>query len=134
MNTVRIGVIAIWAAVGVSGYLSVRGAGPDEGQPAQATRVQAARVQPAPSGRLPTEHHAASARIASRDEAPPAPAAPAAPAFEPDTTDVTQPPQPMNLIADAVNADIGPEGEYVDPASLAETLRSSSEPNRRASE
>jgi hypothetical protein len=125
MNTVRIGVIAIWAAVGVSGYLSVRGAGPDEGQPAQATRVQAARVQQAPSGRLPTEDHAASARIASRDETP---------AFEPDTTEVTPPPQPMNLIADAVNADIGPEGEYVDPASLAETLRSSSEPNRRASE
>ena len=42
MNTVRIGVITVCAAVGASGYLSLRDAATDEAQPAQATRAQTA--------------------------------------------------------------------------------------------
>jgi hypothetical protein len=125
MNTVRIGVITLSAAAGVSGYLSLRGAATDEAQPAQAARAQ-------------TEHLAASDQDVSRN----AVHAPETltldkvrdPAFEPDASDLTQPSQTLDQVFDALNADIGPEGEYVDPEALAATLRSDPELGRLLNE
>ena len=125
MNTVRMGVIALCAVVGVTCYLSVRGAATDEAQPAQVTRAQS------------TNFAATNQAVSRRAE----PALDAhtlntvrEPAFEPDTSDLTQPSHTPNQIFDALNADIGPEGEYVDPATLAAMLRSDPELSRLLNE
>ena len=56
------------------------------------------------------------------------------PAFEPDTAELLQPSQTLDEILDAVNADIGPEGEYVDREALAAVLRSDPELGRLLNE
>jgi hypothetical protein len=62
------------------------------------------------------------------------PAMESVPAFESDPSDLTQPSQTPNQVFDALNADIGPEGEYVDPRALAEVLRSDPELGRLLNE
>lgn len=130
MNTVRIGVIAIWAAVGVCGYLSLRDVAPDE--------MQATRLPAEHSGRSQTERLAAGDRVASREAEPARDAGTLAsvaePELEPGTSDVPQSPRTLNHIVDALNADIGPEGEYVDPETLAALLRSDPELSRKVNE
>ncbi len=125
MNTVRMGVITVCVAVGASCYLSLRGAATDEAKPAQATRAQS------------TNFAATNQAVSRRAE----PALDAhtlntvrEPALEPDTSDLTQPSQTPNQIFDALNADIGPEGEYVDPEALAAILRSDPELGRLLTE
>lgn len=117
MNTVRMGVIALCAAVGVSGYFSLRGAATDEAQPAQAARAQ------------PTNFAAANRVVGPRAQH-----ALDVPALNTDTSDLAQPSQTRNQVFDALNADIGPEGEYVDPQALAELLRSDPELGRLLNE
>ena len=125
MNTVRMGVIAICIAVGASGYLSLRDAATDDVNPAQATRAQ-------------TEHFPASVHDVSRN-AVPAPDTRTLkqvrePAFEPAASELLQPSRTLNEVLDAVNADIGPDGEYVDPEALAAVLRSDPELSRLLNE
>lgn len=120
MNTVRIGVVTIWAAVGASGYLSLRDAA-DEALPTQATRAQS------------TNRAASNQAIDRRAEhAPDAPVlgTVTVPALDPDTSDLMQPSRTRNQVFDALNADIGPQGEYVDPDALAAMLRSDPELRR----
>jgi hypothetical protein len=125
MSTVRTIVIAVCAAVGVSCYLSLRGAATDEAQPAKATRVQ-------------TAHFAASNQAVGRSEeqAPDVRTLNTAtePAFESDASDLTQPSQTLDDVLEALNADIGPEGEYVDPQALAAVIRADPELARLLSE
>jgi hypothetical protein len=128
MNTLRIGVIAIWTAVGVIGYLSLRGAATDEAPPAKVTR---ARSTPATGEQPPISmatdrsgrpaNHALDVHTLGT-------------AIEPDSSDLKQPAPTLNQVFDALNADIGPEGEYVDPRVLAEVLRSDTELNRLVNE
>jgi hypothetical protein len=49
------------------------------------------------------------------------------PALEPDTSELLQPSLTLDELLDAVNADIGPEGEQVDREALAAMLRSDPE-------
>ncbi len=117
MNTVRMGVIALCAA-GVCGYLQLRGPATDETQPAQAPRAQAgdfAANEPA-IGR--SEEPAPQVRTLNTVPEP---------AFEPDTSDMTQPSQTFDVVLEAFNADICPEGEYDDREALAAVLRSDPE-------
>jgi hypothetical protein len=118
MNTVRLGVITICAAVGVSGYLSLRRAATDEAQPAQATRAQTEHFAVGDQNVSRSAVHAPDTRALNKVTEP---------AFESDTSDLVQPSQTLNHVFDAVNADIGPEGEYVDPEALAAVLRSDPE-------
>jgi hypothetical protein len=113
MNTVRIGVITIWAAVGVSGYLSLRGAATDEQQPEQV--LQARKV-----------HVAAGDPIVGRHTAQ----APDKPAIEAGVSELPQRSQTLDEVLEAVNADIGPAGEYVDREAFAAVLRSDPELSR----
>jgi hypothetical protein len=129
MNTVRIGVITIWAAVGVTGYLSLRDAVTGEAPPAQATRAQSAQIARAQSTNRAASHRAIDRR-AEHSLDMPALNTVTEPALDPDTSDVTQPSQTQNQVFDALNADIGPEGEYVDPQALAAALGSDPELGR----
>jgi hypothetical protein len=118
MNTVRIGVITFCVAAGASGYWWLRGAATDDVTLAQETRAQ-------------TVPMTASDQYASRVSEPAADAPPLdrvrEPAFEVDAPGLLPPTQTLHQVLDAVNADIGPEGEYIDPAALAEVLRSDPE-------
>jgi hypothetical protein len=119
------GVITTCVALGASGYLLLRGAETDEAQPAQAARA-------------PTANFAASNQAVSRGAEPALDVRTlptvSAPAFEPGTSDIPQPSQTLNQVFDALNADIGPEGEYVDPQALAGVLRSDPELSRLLNE
>jgi hypothetical protein len=121
LNTVRIGIITICVTLGAGGYWSLRGEATDDVRPAQETRAQ-------------TDHLAASVRELRRKAVPATdtrtPIKVAEPAFEADATELLQPSQTFNEVLDAVNADIGPDGEYVDPAALAAVLRSDPELGR----
>src|SRR5688572_22665366 len=125
MNTIRIGVITIWAAVAVTGYLSLRDAATGEAPPAQATRAQSAQIARAQSTNRAASHQAIDRAEHALDV--PALSTATEPAHDPDTSDVTQPAQTQNQVFDALNADIGPEGEYVDPQALAAALGSDPE-------
>jgi hypothetical protein len=125
MNTVRMGVIALCAAVGVGGYFSLRGAATDEAQPAQATRAQPANFAAANRVVGPRAQPALDVRTLDTAREP---------ALEADTSDLVQPSQTRNQVFDALNADIGPEGEYVDPQVLAELLRPDPELGRLLNE
>jgi hypothetical protein len=114
MNTVRIGVITVCLAVGASVYLSLRGAAPDEVRPAQEIRAQ-------------TENES---RDAVHSPETRAPGKVSEPAFEPDETELLQPSQTFDEVLEAVNADIGPDGEYVDREKLAGVLSSDPELGR----
>jgi hypothetical protein len=123
MNTLRMGVITICVALAASGYLSLRRAATDEAQPAQATRVQTANFAASHQAvSRSAEHaqaeHALDARSLNTVSEP---------AFEPDTTELVQPSLTLDELLDAINADIGPEGEQVDREALAEVLRSDPE-------
>jgi hypothetical protein len=128
MNALRIGVVSIWAAVGVIGYLSLRGAATHDAPPAKVTRAQ---LRPATDAQPPIStatdrsgrpaNHALDVHTLGT-------------AIEPDSPDLKQPAQTRNQVFDALNADIGPEGEYVDPRVLAEVLRSDTELNRLVNE
>jgi hypothetical protein len=121
LNTVRIGIITICGIVGAGGYWSLSGKATDDVRPARESRAQA-------------EHLAASVQEVRRKAVPApdtrTPIKVAEPAFEPDATELLQPSQTFNEVLDAVNADIGPDGEYVDPAALAAVLRSDPELGR----
>jgi hypothetical protein len=108
MNTLRIGVIAIWVVVGASGYLARHGAAPDDVRPVQETRAQKARL-------------VTSDQEVSRD------AVHAPETFEPDAAEQKQPSHTLDEVLGAVNAGIGPEGEYVDREALAAVLSSDPE-------
>jgi len=125
MNTVRMGVITICVAVGASGYLLLRGAAPGEAQPAQATRAPTANFAASNQAVRRSAEHALDVRTLHSGREP---------AFEPDLSDLTQPSRTLNQVFDVLNADIGPEGEYVDPQALAEVLRSDPELNRLLNE
>ena len=124
MNTARICVITLCVAVGAGSYLSLRAPSIDAAQLAQGT--------------------AASTRIAARNQevgrgARHAPDVHAThtvsgPAFEADASDLRPPSQTLNHVVDALNAGIGPEGEYVDPEALAAVLRSDPELGRLLNE
>jgi hypothetical protein len=118
MNTVRMGVITICAAVGASGYLSLRRAATDEVQPAQATRAQTENFAASHQAVSVSAERALDARSLNTVSEP---------AFEPDTSELLQPSLTLDELLDAVNADIGPEGEQVDREALAEVLRSDPE-------
>jgi len=124
MSTVRMIAIAICAAVGVSGYLSLRAAATDEAQPAQATHAQTANFAASNQAGRNEEQALDVRKLNTVTE----------PAFEPDTSDLTQPSQTFNQVLDALNADIGPEGEYVDPAALAAVMRADPELGRLLNE
>jgi hypothetical protein len=111
MNTVRIGVIAICAAVGASVYWSLRGAATDDVRPTQEIRAL-------------TDQVAASDQIVSRNAVQ---TPDARTLVEPDAPELLPPSRTFDQVLDAVNADIGPEGEYVDPEALAARLRSDPE-------
>ena len=125
MNTIRMGVITICVAVGASGYLSLRGTATDEAQPAQASRAQSTNFAASNQAVGRTAEHALDVRTLNTVREP---------ALEPDTSDLKQPSQTPNQIFDALNADIGPEGEYVDPETLAAVLRSDPELGRMLNE
>jgi hypothetical protein len=121
MNTVRMGLLTICAAVGASAYLLLRGAATDEAQPTQVTCAPTANIAASNPAVSRSAEHAPDVRTLNT----------VAPAFEPpDTSDLTQPSQTFNQVFDALNADIGPDGEYVDPQALAEVLRSDPELSR----
>jgi hypothetical protein len=128
MNTVRIGVITIWAAVGASGYLSLRDAA-DEAPPTQATRAPSTQATHAQSTNRAASSQAIDRRAEHALDAPVLGTV-TEPALDPDTSDVTRPLQTQNQVFDALNADIGPQGEYVDPEVLAAMLRSDPELGR----
>jgi hypothetical protein len=112
MKAARFCVLALCAAIGVSGYLSPRGTATDESQPPKATPAKSATSQPG-TGLGPKRALNALARDTARQ-----------PTLEPAAPDLKAPSQTPNHVFDALNADIGPEGEYVDPNTLAEVLRS----------
>jgi hypothetical protein len=118
MNTVRMGVIALCAAVGLSGYLSLRGAETEEANPALATRAQKADV--AASNHALGRSTEPALDMRTLDTA-------AGPAFEADASDLMPPSQTLGEVLEAFNADIGAEGEYVDREALADLLRSDPE-------
>jgi hypothetical protein len=120
MNTVRIGVITVCVAVGASAHWFSRDAATGDVRPAQESRAQAEQllagdrvrrdVARAPEGRT------------LEDVGSPAP--------EPDATELTQPTPTLDDVLDAVNADIGPEGKYIDREALAAMLSSDPELGR----
>jgi hypothetical protein len=118
MNTVRIGVTALCVAASAAGYLWLRGPATDDVRAVQVNRVQAEQMPM----RYQSEHRylksAADAQL---------PDGTSGPAFEPHAPELLPPTQSLQQVQDAVNADIGPEGEYIDPAALAEVLRSDPE-------
>jgi hypothetical protein len=115
MKTVRIGVLSLCAAVGAGGYLSPRGTATDEPRPAQAA--------PARSSFTASDRRVGLGAEPALDS----PAFdPARSVFEPAASDSTPPPRTLD-VHDALNADIGAEGEYVDPDTLADVLRSDPE-------
>jgi hypothetical protein len=121
MNTVRMSLLTICAVVGASGYLLLRGAATDGAQPTQATRAPTANIAASNPAVSRGEEHAPDVRTLNT----------VAPAFEPpDTSELTQPSQTFNQVLDALNADMGPDGEYVDPQALADVLRSDPELSR----
>ena len=125
MNTVRIGVITLCVAAGAGAYLSLRGAASDDVRPAQETRAQ-------------TEHLAANDRNVSRNTVH-APAAPTPDkvresALEPDSPELLEPSRTLDEVLDAVNADIGPDGEYVDREKFAAVLSADPELSRLLNE
>jgi hypothetical protein len=125
MNTVRIGVITVWAAVGASGYLSLRDAATDEAPPVRATCAQSTNR---------TANNRTIDRRAERALAEHPLDSVTEPALGPDASDVAQPLRRQNQVFDALNADIGPEGEYADPDALATMLRSDPELGRLLNE
>jgi hypothetical protein len=112
------GVITICVAVGASGYLLLRGAATDEPQPAQATRAQTANFAASNQAVSRSAERAPEARTLNTVQEP---------AFEADTTELLQPSPTLDELLDAVNADIGPEGEQVDRDALIAMLRSDPE-------
>jgi hypothetical protein len=121
MNTVRIGVIAICAAIGVSGYLSLRSAATDELRPAKETGAQTERLASGSPDTSRIAVHAPDARTIDKVKEP---------AFEPDAPELVQPSRSLDAVLDAVNADIGPDGKYVDREALAGVLSSDPELGR----
>jgi hypothetical protein len=121
VNTVRIGVISVCVVVGASGYGLLRDAATDD-------------VRPAPETRAPGGRHVASDRDERRDVVPASDARTSEkvsqPEFEPDASDLRQPSPTLDEVFDAVNADIGPDGEYVDREALAAALSSDPELSR----
>lgn len=121
MNAVRIGVITVCVVVGASGYGLLRDAATDAVRPAQETRA-------------PGERHVASDRDGRRDVVPAADARTfekvSKPEFEPDASGLRQPAPTLDEVLDVVNADIGPDGEYVDREALAAALSSDPELSR----
>jgi hypothetical protein len=125
MSTVRTIVIAVCAAVGVSCYLSLRGAATDEAQPAQAARAQTANFAASNQAVDGGAEQAPDVRPLNTVTEP---------AFEADASDLTQPSQTLDDVLQAFNADIGPEGEYVDPQTLAALMRADPELGRLLNE
>jgi hypothetical protein len=132
MNTVRIGVIAIWLAVGASAYLSTRGTATHETPPARVTLEKSTAITGAPPTGFAATHRGQRRELDALAVHSPGKAG--EPAFEPETPELTPPSQSPNQILDALNADIGPEGEYVDPEALAAALRSDPELGRLLNE
>jgi hypothetical protein len=118
MNTARTAVIVICVAIGASGYLLLRGSATDEVMPAQEARAQTKRLAASDPdmGRIAVQ--APDARTLDKVKQP---------AFEPDAPELQQPSQTLDEVLDAVNAGIGPDGEYVDREALAAVLSSDPE-------
>jgi hypothetical protein len=138
MNTVRIGVITVWAAVGASGYLSLRDAARDEPPSAQAIHAQSPQATRAQSTNRTANNRTIDRRaeqaLAEHPLAEHSLDSVTDPAPGPDASDVTQPLRTQNQVFDVLNADIGPEGEYADPDALATMLRSDPELGRLLNE
>jgi hypothetical protein len=120
MNTLRIGVITLGVAASAGAYLWLRGPATEDVRAVQAGD-QAELVS---VGNQSAQRNAKSAVLAQ-----PADRA-SEPALKQDSPELTPPSQSLHQVLDTVNADIGPEGEYIDPATLAEVLRSDPELGR----
>jgi hypothetical protein len=125
MNTARIGLITIGVAVGASVYLSLRGAAPDDVKPAQETRAPVERVALSDQGVSRDTARASAAQTRGEVKEP---------VFEPGDPELLPPSQTFDQVLEAVNADVGPDGQYVDRETLATVLSSDAELSRLLNE
>ena len=111
MNTVRMGVITLCAAVGVE-RLSIAARHGDSTRRSRRKQLARSRTHFAASNQAVSRQCGALHRMRSTLNTV------REPRSSPDTSDLTQTiADDLNQSLDALNADIGPEGEYVDPRS-----------------